>query len=91
MSLLDLPSTCHARLNTLSTQYPLPPQVTLLGSILSNTLLVLGCACLAGGLTAQKPTFNKVAAVSNAALLQIAVLGLEVGASEENGEEGRGT
>jgi len=53
-------------------------QVTLLGSILSNTLLVLGCACLAGGLTAQKSTFNKVAAVSNAALLQIAVLGLEI-------------
>ena len=53
-------------------------QVSLLGSILSNTLLVLGCACLAGGITARKPTFNKTAGVSNAALLQIAVLGLEV-------------
>jgi len=29
-------------------------------------------------MTNRKPTFNRVAAVSNAALLQIAVLGLEV-------------
>jgi len=53
-------------------------QVSLLGSILSNTLLVLGCACLAGGLRRDCPTFNKVAAISNATLLQIAVLGLLV-------------
>ena len=49
-------------------------QVSLLGSILSNTLLVLGCACLAGGLMRSTPTFNKTAAISNATLLQIAVL-----------------
>ena len=53
-------------------------QVSLLGSVLSNTLLVLGCACLAGGLQQAMPTFNKVAAVSNATLLQIAILGLMV-------------
>ena len=53
-------------------------KVSLLGSILSNTLLVLGCACLAGGLMRPTPTFNRVAAISNATLLQIAVLGLLV-------------
>jgi len=51
-------------------------QTSLLGSILSNTLLVLGCACLAGGVVTPAPRFNTVAAISNAALLQIAVLGL---------------
>lgn len=55
-------------------------QVSLLGSVLSNTLLVLGCAFLAGGLAAKDgdPKFNKVAAVSNSTLLQIAILGLMV-------------
>lgn len=55
----------------LTTRHPLthhPPQfqptftfskVSLLGSILSNTLLVLGCACLAGGLRTTTPKFNK--------------------------------
>jgi Ca2+/Na+ antiporter len=33
-------------------------QTSLLGSILSNTLLVLGCACLAGGVVTPAPRFN---------------------------------
>ena len=53
-------------------------QVSLLGSVLSNTLLVLGCACLAGGLRHSTPSFNRVAAVSNSTLLQIAILSLMV-------------
>ena len=56
-------------------------QVSLLGSVLSNTLLVLGCSCVAGGVAggmSSTPKFNKTAAVSNATLLQIAVLGLMV-------------
>ncbi|KAL1524955.1 hypothetical protein AB1Y20_019831 [Prymnesium parvum] len=59
-------------------QHGLLTVVSLLGSILSNTLLVLGCACLAGGIRTTTPKFNKVAAISNATLLQIAVLGLLV-------------
>jgi len=53
-------------------------QVSLLGSILSNTLLVLGCACVAGGWVKSRTTFNKVAAVEGATLLQIAILGIIV-------------
>lgn len=53
-------------------------QVSLLGSILSNTLLVLGCACVAGGMVKSRTTFNKVAAVEGAILLQLAILGLVV-------------
>ena len=53
-------------------------QVSLLGSILSNTLLVLGCACFAGGLTQHNPSFSRVASKENATMLQIAVLGLMV-------------
>jgi len=53
-------------------------QVSLLGSVLSNTLLVLGCSCLAGGLVQLQPKFNKSIAIANATLLQIAVTGLMV-------------
>mmetsp|Transcript_36944 Transcript_36944/g.61244 ORF Transcript_36944/g.61244 Transcript_36944/m.61244 type:complete len:486 (-) Transcript_36944:439-1896(-) len=53
-------------------------QVSLLGSILSNTLLVLGCACVAGGLRKMQCKFNVVAARSNTTLLQISILGLMV-------------
>merc|ERR1712087_464154 len=44
-------------------------QSSLLGSILSNALLVLGSACLAGGCKQSAPKFNRVAAVSNSTLL----------------------
>ncbi|XP_024394964.1 vacuolar cation/proton exchanger 3 isoform X2 [Physcomitrium patens] len=53
-------------------------QLSLLGSILSNMLLVLGCAFFFGGLkhpqTDQK--FNKVTAQVSASLLLMAVMGL---------------
>ena len=49
-------------------------QVSLVGSILSNLLLVLGCAFLFGGIRYKKQTFNKTSASVNAGLLIIAVL-----------------
>ncbi|XP_015690176.1 vacuolar cation/proton exchanger 2 isoform X2 [Oryza brachyantha] len=53
-------------------------QQSLLGSILSNMLLVLGCAFFAGGLVhpSRDQVFNKASAVVNSGLLLMAVLGL---------------
>ncbi|KAL6594071.1 hypothetical protein ACP70R_014308 [Stipagrostis hirtigluma subsp. patula] len=53
-------------------------QQSLLGSILSNMLLVLGCAFFAGGLvhSDSDQVFNKASAVVNSGLLLMAVLGL---------------
>ncbi|KAF3445151.1 hypothetical protein FNV43_RR14844 [Rhamnella rubrinervis] len=53
-------------------------QQSLLGSILSNMLLVLGCAFLAGGLVYSKreQVFNKGAASVSSGLLLMAVMGL---------------
>ncbi|XP_010112892.2 vacuolar cation/proton exchanger 5 isoform X1 [Morus notabilis] len=53
-------------------------QQSLLGSILSNMLLVLGCAFFAGGLVHSKTeqVFNKGAATMSSGLLLMAVMGL---------------
>lgn len=53
-------------------------QQSLLGSILSNMLLVLGCAFLSGGLVYMKKeqVFNKSTAVVNSGLLLMTVMGL---------------
>ncbi|KAL6137082.1 hypothetical protein ACLB2K_062377 [Fragaria x ananassa] len=53
-------------------------QQSLLGSILSNMLLVLGCAFFAGGLVFSKrpQVFNKPTAAVNSGLLLMAVMGL---------------
>ncbi|KAH7545460.1 hypothetical protein FEM48_Zijuj01G0096200 [Ziziphus jujuba var. spinosa] len=52
-------------------------QQSLLGSILSNMLLVLGCAFFSGGLVCHKEqVFNKATAVVNSGLLLMAVMGL---------------
>lgn len=53
-------------------------QQSLLGSILSNMLLVLGCAFFAGGLVYSKrpQVFNKATAAVNSGLLLMAVMGL---------------
>ncbi|KAJ1277841.1 hypothetical protein BS78_04G034200 [Paspalum vaginatum] len=53
-------------------------QQSLLGSILSNTLLVLGCAFFGGGLSCGKTeqAFRKEDAVLNSGLLLMAVMGL---------------
>uniref|UniRef100_A0A0R0G4Y3 Vacuolar cation/proton exchanger n=1 Tax=Glycine max TaxID=3847 RepID=A0A0R0G4Y3_SOYBN len=53
-------------------------QQSLLGSILSNMLLVLGCAFFTGGLAHYKKVqvFDKAAAVVNSGLLLMAVMGI---------------
>lgn len=53
-------------------------QLSLLGSILSNMLLVLGCAFFSGGLVHldADQKFNQAAAVVNSGLLLMAVMGL---------------
>nr|XP_023919436.1 vacuolar cation/proton exchanger 5-like [Quercus suber] len=52
-------------------------QLSLLGSILSNLLLVLGCAFFCGGFVLHKEQlFNKKTAVVNSRLLFMAVMGL---------------
>lgn len=53
-------------------------QTSLLGSILSNVLLVFGCACLVGGLCWNVVSFNVPAATSNVSMLLLAVLGVSV-------------
>ncbi|KAK9281986.1 hypothetical protein L1049_004897 [Liquidambar formosana] len=53
-------------------------QQSLLGSILSNMLLVLGCAFFTGGIVHYKEVqkFNKAAALVNSGLLLMAVMGI---------------
>lgn len=53
-------------------------QQSLLGSILSNTLLVLGCAFFGGGIVhpSKDQLFDKGTAVMNSGLLLMAVMGL---------------
>ncbi|XP_015578085.1 vacuolar cation/proton exchanger 2 isoform X2 [Ricinus communis] len=53
-------------------------QQSLLGSILSNMLLVLGCAFFSGGLVVaeREQVFNKGTATMNSGLLLMAVMGL---------------
>ncbi|KAF7843163.1 vacuolar cation/proton exchanger 2-like [Senna tora] len=52
-------------------------QQSLLGSILSNMLLVLGCAFFTGGIVHKKvQVFNKASAVVNSGLLLMAVMGI---------------
>uniref|UniRef100_A0A5B6ZTQ0 Vacuolar cation/proton exchanger n=1 Tax=Davidia involucrata TaxID=16924 RepID=A0A5B6ZTQ0_DAVIN len=53
-------------------------QQSLLGSILSNMLLVLGCAFFTGGIVHHQKVqvFNKAAAVVNSGLLLMAVMGI---------------
>ncbi|XP_042463673.1 vacuolar cation/proton exchanger 2-like isoform X3 [Zingiber officinale] len=53
-------------------------QLSLLGSILSNMLLVLGCSFFAGGIVHcnKVQTFNKASAAMNSGLLLMAVMGL---------------
>mmetsp|Transcript_14801 Transcript_14801/g.19665 ORF Transcript_14801/g.19665 Transcript_14801/m.19665 type:complete len:516 (+) Transcript_14801:53-1600(+) len=51
-------------------------QVSLIGSVLSNMLLVLGSAFIAAGIRNKLATFNRHAATANTGLLLIAVLAL---------------
>jgi len=51
-------------------------QVSLLGSVLSNLLLVLGCAFFAGGVSFKSQKFNKTSVSVNIGLLIIGVIAL---------------
>jgi hypothetical protein len=51
-------------------------QVSLLGSVLSNLLLVLGCAFFFGGLKHSTQRFNKISSSINSGLLLLAVMAL---------------
>lgn len=53
-------------------------KTSLLGSIISNTLLVLGMACIAGGITKPVQTFNSTAASANTTLLLMSILGMSI-------------
>lgn len=51
-------------------------QLTLLGSILSNMLLVLGCAFFFGGMKFREQKYQKITAQVNMTLLMLSVMGL---------------
>ena len=51
-------------------------QLTLLGSILSNMLLVLGCAFLFGGFKHSQQKYGKITSQVNMTLLMLSVMGL---------------
>jgi Ca2+:H+ antiporter len=53
-------------------------KASITGSILGNLLLVLGGTALAAGLKEVRPRFNATAALSSAALMYLAVVGLVV-------------
>ncbi|KAG8470153.1 hypothetical protein KFE25_008574 [Diacronema lutheri] len=53
-------------------------QVSLLGSILSNLLLVLGCSFIAGGIRFREQRYSAKMAAVNCSLLKMAVLGLMI-------------
>ncbi|OBA24239.1 calcium/proton exchanger [Metschnikowia bicuspidata var. bicuspidata NRRL YB-4993] len=56
-------------------------QALMLGSILSNLLLVLGCCFVAGGLTRVQQTFNQTVAQTMSSLMALATAGLLVPAA----------
>ncbi|CUM63155.1 uncharacterized protein PRCAT00000722001 [Priceomyces carsonii] len=51
-------------------------QASMLGSILSNLLLVLGCCFIAGGVTRVQQTFNQTVAQTMSSLMALATIGL---------------
>lgn len=53
-------------------------QASMLGSVLSNLLLVLGSAFIVGGTRHKEQRFNKVAAITNVGVLMVAVLALSL-------------
>ena len=59
-------------------------KASITGSIIGNSLLVLGASCLAGGLRFPKQTFNTAAAGLGATLLVLSVIGLVIPAVYHN-------
>lgn len=56
-------------------------QASMLGSILSNLLLVLGCCFIAGGITRVQQTFNQTMAQTMSSLMALATAGLLIPAA----------
>lgn len=56
-------------------------QTSMLGSILSNLLLVLGCSFLAGGLRSKESTFQTTAASTSSSILVLASASLIIPAA----------
>ncbi|GAA5795508.1 Vacuolar calcium ion transporter [Helicostylum pulchrum] len=56
-------------------------QASILGSILSNILLVLGCCFLLGGIGRSEQSFNATAAQTNTSLLALTTLSLLIPAA----------
>lgn len=56
-------------------------QALMLGSILSNLLLVLGCCFIAGGITRVQQTFNQTVAQTMSSLMALATAGLLIPAA----------
>ena len=56
-------------------------KASLTGSIIGNILLVLGLACVAGGIGRERQTFDRAAAAAGSTLLVLAVIGLVVPAT----------
>lgn len=56
-------------------------QTSLLGSILSNILLVLGCSFAAGGLVYKESTFQTTAAQTSSGIMTLACVGLVIPAA----------
>lgn len=56
-------------------------QASMLGSILSNLLLVLGCCFIAGGITRVQQTFNQTVAQTMLSLMALATAGLLIPAA----------
>lgn len=53
-------------------------QVSMLGSVLSNLLLVLGCAFLVGGIKYSEQKFNATAAITNSGMLLLSLCALSL-------------
>lgn len=56
-------------------------QASMLGSILLNSLLVLGCCFIAGGITRVQQTFNQTVAQTMSSLMALATAGLLIPAA----------
>ncbi len=65
----------------LSRGYPEVVKASLTGSILGNTLLVLGVAMVAGGARRERQTFDRAAAAASSTLLLLAAIALVVPAA----------
>jgi Ca2+:H+ antiporter len=64
-------------------------QVSMLGSVLSNLLLVLGSAFLVGGIRHKEQIFKQAVAVTNSVLLVVTVLALSLPSILDATHEGR--